>query len=467
MSAPSRTEAEAGILGAVTYSDEFWHILDVIRPEHFFEPRHARIWLAVLDLRNRNMSPTVPALIESACASAEYLEELASFPALGPELRHCVKLVLDTYQRREMIRLCEELKARAMGGEGYTEPAEILADAEAALSALSRSCGGVDAWQGMDQIGFDLIHSIRDSLASNKPRGLPTGILRLDTFMGGMRPGDLVIVAGASSMGKTCLARNIAYNVARAGGKVAFFSQEMSEEQIGMRTLTAEARRAGAAIVPYRDIDNLTVLPRDLDALEDVAKDFTGRMAIDPSGSLTALDIRIRCRAAEKRLQGLDLIVIDYLQIMNIGGVKGANFSVAVGRVTSALKALAKEFGVPVLLLSQLSRLKDKTDKRPALDDLRDSGSIEQDADKVIAVYREHYYVSRAEPDRQDVQEHYDWEKTCRTLKNKVEANVIKNRMGRTGSVDLWIDMETDLVLSDVNEIARAQVVPMHRGMAE
>jgi replicative DNA helicase len=467
MTAPNNRESEAAVIGAAMYSDDQWQAMEALRPEHFFDRRHARIWEEILSLRAKNMAPSEVAIIEAGCADEEYVEHLAESAQFGPELRLAAKIILDTYQRRELIRLCEELKSRAFGGDGYVEPAEILADAEAALSNLSRSCGGVDAWQGMDQIGFDLIHSIRDSLASNKPRGLPTGILRLDTFMGGMRPGDLVIVAGASSMGKTCLARNIAYNVARAGGKVAFFSQEMSEEQIGMRTLTAEARRAGVANVPYQDIDNLTVLPRDLDELEDTAKDFTNRMVVDKTGALSALDIRIRCRSAEKRLRGLDLIVIDYLQIMNIGGVKGANFSVAVGRVTSALKALAKEFGVPVLLLSQLSRLKDKTDKRPALDDLRDSGSIEQDADKVIAVYREHYYVSRAEPDRQDVGEHYEWEKTCRAMKNKVEANVIKNRMGRTGSVDLWIDMETDLVLSDVNELARAQVVPMHRGMVE
>lgn len=466
MSAPSRTEAEAGIIGAITYSDEFWHILDALRPEHFFEPRHARIWEAALALRARNMSPTVPALIESNCAPADYLEELASYPALGPELRDCVKMVLDTFQRRELIRVCDELKARAFGGEGYVEPAEILADAEAAFSKLARSCSGVDAWEGMDQIAFDLIHSLRDSIANNRPRGLPTGILRLDTFMGGMRPGDLVIVAGASSMGKTSMARNIAYNVARAGGKVAFFSQEMSGEQIGLRTLSAEARRSGAAQVPYRDLDNLTVLPRDLDALEDVAKDVTGRIAVDAQGSLSPLDIRIRSRAAERRLRGIDLIVVDYLQIMDIGNVKGANFSVAVGRVTSAMKAIAKEFGVPVILLSQLSRLKGREDKRPGLDDLRDSGSIEQDADKVIAVYREHYYASRAEPDRQDVEEHYEWEKTVRSLKNKVEANVIKNRMGRTGSVELWIDIETDLVLSDVTELARAQIIPM-RGLPD
>jgi replicative DNA helicase len=467
MTAPNRIDAEAGLIGAAIYSDEFWHILEAIRPEHFFDRRNAKTWEAILSLRNRNMMATEPALIESGCAPADYIAELAECAAFGPELRDCVKMVLDTYQRRELVRLCEDLKARAIGGEGYVEPAEILADAEAALSQLSRSCGGVDAWQGMDQIGYDLIQSVRESLASNKPRGLPTGILRLDTFMGGMRPGDLVIVAGASSMGKTCLARNIAYNVARSGGKVAFFSQEMSEEQIGMRTLTAEGRLQGLAAVPYRDIDNLTILPRDLDSLEDVAKDFTRRMVIDSSGGLTALDIRLRSRSAEKRLGGLDLIVIDYLQIMNIGYVKGANFSVAVGRVTSALKALAKEFQVPVLLLSQLSRMKDKTDKRPALDDLRDSGSIEQDADKVIAVYREHYYVSRQEPDRQDEQEHYDWEKTCRALRNRVEANVIKNRMGRTGGIDLWIDMETDLVLSDASELGRGEVIPMRGGASE
>jgi replicative DNA helicase len=467
MSAPNRIEAEAGILGAAIYSDEFWHLLETLRPEHFFDRRHAAIWDAILSLRARNMSATEPALIETGCAAPEYIAEMAESAVVGPELRDCVKMVMDTFQRREMIRLCEELKSRAMGGDGYVEPAAILADAEAAFSKLSRSCSGVDAWEGMDQIAFDLIHSLRDSIANNVPRGLPTGILRLDTFMGGMRPGDLIIVAGASSMGKTSMARNIAYNVARAGGKVAFFSQEMSGEQIGLRTLSAEARRSGAANVPYRDLDNLTVLPRDLDALEDVAKDVSGRIAVDAQGSLTPLDVRIRARAAEKRFRGLDLIVIDYLQIMDIGFVKGANFSVAVGRVTSAMKALAKEFGVPVILLSQLSRLKGREDKRPGLDDLRDSGSIEQDADKVIAVYREHYYASRAEPDRQDVEDHYEWEKNCRALKNKVEANVIKNRMGRTGSVELWIDIETDLVLSDVNELTRAAVIPIHRGAPE
>lgn len=467
MSAPSRTEAEAGILGAVTYSDEFWHILDVMRPEHFFEPRHQRIWTAVLALRSRNICPTVPALIESACAPTEYLEELAGYPALGPELRHCVKLVLDTYQRREMIRLCEELKARAMGGDGYVEPAEILADAEAALSKLTRSCGGVDVWQGMDGVAFDLIHSLRDAIANNRPRGLPTGILRLDTFMGGMRPGDLVIVAGASSMGKTSVARNIAYNVARAGGKVAFFSQEMSEEQIGLRTLSAEARRAGVATVPYRDLDNLTVMPRDLDALEDVAKEVTGRMMVDPSAGLSALDVRVRARAAEKRFGGLDLIVVDYLQIMAIETSRGENFARAVGKTTGAMKALAKEFQCPVVLLSQLSRLKGREDKRPALDDLRDSGAIEQDADKVLFVYREHYYVSRAEPSIHDQEDHYEWTKSCRALKNKVEVLLAKNRMGRTGPVELWIDIETDLVLSDMSELSRGEVIPMHRGAYE
>ena len=467
MTAPNRIEAEAGIIGAAMYSDEFWAILEPIRPEQFFDQRHASMWAAILSLRTRGMAATEPALIESACASAEYIAEMAESAVFGPELRDCVKMVLDTYQRRALIRLCEELKSRAIGGDGYVEPAEILADAEAALSKLSRSCGGVDAWQGMDGVAFDLIHSLRDAIANNRPRGLPTGILRLDTFMGGMRPGDLVVVAGASSMGKTSVARNIAYNVARAGGKVAFFSQEMSEEQIGLRTLSAEARRAGVATVPYRDLDNLTVMPRDLDALEDVAKDVTGRMMVDPSAGLSALDVRVRARAAEKRFGGLDLIVVDYLQIMNIETNRGENFARAVGKTTGAMKALAKEFQCPVVLLSQLSRLKGREDKRPALDDLRDSGAIEQDADKVLFVYREHYYVSRAEPNINDREDHYEWTKSCRTLKNKVEVQLAKNRMGRTGPVELWIDIETDLVLSDVSELAGGEVIPMNRGAYE
>lgn len=467
MSAPSRVDYECGIIGAVIYDSDCWQTVEMLKPEHFYDLRNQRVWTAVLELRNRNMAPTEPALVECGCAPAEYIAELAMCALFNPELRDGVKMVLDTYQRRSLILLCEELKGRALGGAGYTEPAEILADAETALSALSRSCGGVDAWHGMDGVAYNLIHNLRDAIANNRPRGLPTGVLRLDTFMGGMRPGDLVIVAGASSMGKTSVARNIAYNVARAGGKVAFFSQEMSEEQIGLRTLSAEGRRAGAATVPYRDLDNLTVMPRDLDALEEVAKDVTARMMVDPSAGLSALDVRVRARAAEKRFGGLDLIVVDYLQIMGIETTRGENFARAVGKTTSAMKALAKEFQCPVILLSQLSRLKGREDKRPTLDDLRDSGAIEQDADKVIFVYREHYYVSRSEPSLEDGEEHYEWEKNCRALKNKVEAIVAKNRMGRTGSVELWIDIETDLVLSDVSELARAQVIPMHRGMAE
>lgn len=467
MTAPHNRDSEAAVIGAAIYSEDLWHVLEVLRPEHFFDQRHARIWEEILSMRNRNMMPSEPALIESGCADEEYVEHLAQSAQFGPELRMAVKIVVDTFQRRTLISTCEQLKARAMGGDGYVEPAEIMADAEAALAKLSRSCGAVDVWQGMDGVAFDLIHSLRDAIANNRPRGLPTGILRLDTFMGGMRPGDLVVVAGASSMGKTSVARNIAYNVARAGGKVAFFSQEMSEEQIGLRTLSAEARRAGVATVPYRDLDNLTVMPRDLDALEDVAKDVTGRMMVDPSAGLSALDVRVRARAAEKRFGGLDLIVVDYLQIMNIETNRGENFARAVGKTTGAMKALAKEFQCPVVLLSQLSRLKGREDKRPALDDLRDSGAIEQDADKVLFVYREHYYVSRAEPNINDREDHYEWTKSCRALKNKVEVQLAKNRMGRTGPVELWIDIETDLVLSDVSELAGGAVIPMHRGQAE
>jgi replicative DNA helicase len=466
MSAPNRTDAEAGIIGSVIFDDSAWEQVEVLKPQHFFDVRNQRVWTAVLELRNSGMSASEPALVESACAPDDYIAELALCALFGPDLRDAVKMVLDTYQRRQMIALAETLRTRAQGGEGYTEPAEILADAEAALSDLMRSTGGVNAWQGMDGVAYEVVQSLREAVANNRPRGLPTGILRLDTFMGGMRPGDLVVVAGASSMGKTSFARNIAYNVARSGGKVAFFSQEMTEEQIGLRTLAAEARREGAAIVPYRDLDNLTVSARDLDAIEDVAKGITARMMVDPSAGLSALDVRLRCRSAEKRFGGLDLIVVDYLQIMSIEMERGENFSRALGKTTAALKGLAKEFGCPVVVLSQLARLKGREDKRPTLDDLRDSGAIEQDADKVIFVYREHYYAWRAEPPLTDADEHYEWQKTCRALKNKVEAIVAKNRMGRTGTVELWIDIETDLVLSDSSELARAEVIPM-RGVAE
>jgi len=287
--------------------------------------------------------------------------------------------------------------------------------------------------------------------------GVPSGFRDLDGKLGGMHPSDLIILAGRPSMGKTALATNIAFNAARLyrdaaksdgtrevldGAKVAFFSLEMSAEQLATRLLSQEAEisshhlRTGS--VNQDDFDKVVMVSRDMSKFP---------IYIDDTPALSVSALRTRCRRLHRQ-QGLGLVVIDYLQLLT-GGGQGAESRVQeVSAITRGLKALAKELNVPVIALSQLSRaVEARDDKRPQLSDLRESGSIEQDADVVMFVYREQYYLERAEPSRKPDEDdskfqdrHGRWQKSCEDAHNIAEVIVAKQRHGPIGPVKLYFD---------------------------
>ena len=276
--------------------------------------------------------------------------------------------------------------------------------------------------------------------------GLSTGLIDLDQKIGGLHPSDLVILAARPSMGKTSLACNIAFDVARnfaweprpdgtrktvSGGVVAFFSLEMSAEQLAMRLL-AEASGVSGDRLRKGEIDAME-FGRVRDAALEIQE---APLYIDATGGLSLAKLTARARRL-KRTTGLDLIMVDYLQLVTIGSGSSDNRVQEVSAITQGLKALAKELSVPVIALSQLSRqVENREDKRPQLSDLRESGSIEQDADMVMFIYRESYYLSRTEP-REGTEEYFKWQEQMDQVRGLAEIVIGKQRHGPIGTVKL------------------------------
>jgi replicative DNA helicase len=277
--------------------------------------------------------------------------------------------------------------------------------------------------------------------------GMSCGLIDLDQKLGGLHPSDLLILAGRPSMGKTALATNIAFHVARHyawepqpdgtkktvnGGVVAFFSLEMSAEQLAMRLL-AEASGVSSDRLRKGEID-ASEFGRVRDAAMEIQE---SPLYIDATGGLSIAKMVARARRL-KRQVGLDLIVVDYLQLLTTDGSKGDNRVQEVSMITQGLKALAKELAVPILALSQLSRqVENREDKKPQLSDLRESGSIEQDADAVMFVYRESYYLGRAEPNTNDASKHLEWQEKMDQVDGMAEVIIGKQRHGPIGTVKL------------------------------
>lgn len=461
---PHNLAAEMALIGSVLFNNAELERCDTVEAAHFYAKGHAEIWSAIRGLTSKGMVASEESVQDWFSGglfpvTAEYFDGLVDAAAFGPEVGDFARMVVDLFQRRQLIEAGEALKTAAYGtGDGYTDPARVLNDFEAEIEGARKSISGNAErhWKRAPDTVVTMLAEVRASLQNGSERGVSTGITKLDTATGGFKAGDLVIVAGASSMGKTCVASNMAFGAASKGRRVAFFSQEMSEAQLAMRLISREARRRGVS-VPYYDLDNGTLTMAQLERLEAIAPQIADNIVINQQSSLTAQEIRTKARAASKVLGGLDMIVVDYLQIMNVEQKPGNNRAAAVGDATAALKALAKEMACPVVVLSQLARLKGREDKRPQLDDLRDSGSIEQDADKVLFVYRENYYIGRQEPEMRSP-DWNEWAAENARTKHLLEINIAKNRMGRIGLVELWIDMGCDLILSDVKELDGAEV---------
>ncbi len=460
---PHNLEAEQALLGALLYDNAAYERLgDHLQARHFFEPFHQRLYAAVEEYVRKGQLAEPIVLVERfkrdpAFAELGGVRYFADLVDRAPPMANAAdygRIVYDLALRRDLIRIGGEI-AKAAHENVENEARDQIESAEQQLYNLAEhgaagSSGFVsfaDALSGAVAMAHDAFE--RDGGLA----GLSTGLLDLDRKLGGLHGSDLLILAGRPSMGKTALATNIAFNVARnyawepqpdgsrktvRGGVVAFYSLEMSAEQLAMRLL-ADASGVSSDRLRKGEID-----ANDFARVRDAAIEIQeSPLFIDATGGLSLAKLVARARRL-KRQAGLDLIVVDYLQLVTASEGKQAQGRVQeVSEITMGLKALAKELSVPVIALSQLSRqVEQREDKRPQLSDLRESGSIEQDADAVMFVYRESYYLGRAEP-REGSPEHLTWQEEMDKLRHVAEVIIGKQRHGPIGTVKLSFDEDT------------------------
>ena len=453
---PGNLEAEQALLGALLVNNEAASLVSgFLRPEHFILPVHGRIFDAVLRMIERGQiaNPVTlkhyferdEGLVEAG--GGEYLARLAGSAVTVINAEHYGRAIHDLALRRALVDVGEEVVNAAYDGPLDQPAAEQIETAEQRLYELAE-IGRVDA--GAEQLAASLASAVgmieRAYKRDSRLTGAPTGLLDIDRLLGGLHASDLVILAGRPSMGKTALATNIAYNAAarfREGGegqpadgaRVAFFSLEMSAEQLATRLLAeqtgipSDKLRRGEV----RDGDFAGIV-RATQAMEALP------LYIDDSPALTIPGLRARARRLKRR-HGISLVVIDYLQLMRPTASARLNNRVyEVSEITQGLKALAKDLDLPVLALSQLSRaVEQRDDKRPMLADLRESGSIEQDADVVMFIYREAYYLARREP-AEDGADRAEWQDKMAAVRNLAEVIVAKQRHGPVGTASLYFD---------------------------
>jgi replicative DNA helicase len=460
--APANVEAEQALLGAILYDNAaFERLGDHLQGRHFFEPFHQRLFEAI-ETHIRKGQLAEPILLAEQFARDPAFEELGGVRYLADLVDRAppaanapdyARAVYDLALRRDLIRIGGEIAQQATQGDAELSARDQIEAAEQQLYALAET-GGVS--QGFVTFA-DALHGAVTMAAEAHGRdgalaGLSTGLIDLDSKIGGMHPSDLVILAARPSMGKSTLAVNIGFDVARnyawepqpdgskktvRGGVVAFFSLEMSAEQLALRMLSEVSGVSGDRL-RKGEID-----ASEFGRIRDAALEIQDApFYIDDTGGITLAKLTARARRL-KRMVGLDLLIIDYLQLITMGGSKSDNRVQEVSAITMGLKALAKELHVPVIALSQLSRqVENREDKRPQLSDLRESGSIEQDADMVMFIYRESYYLSRAEP-REGTEEHFRWQEQMDQVRGMAEVIIGKQRHGPIGTVRLSFNEDT------------------------
>ena len=455
--APHNIEAEQALLGAILINNEAMdRVSAFLEPIHFFDPLHGQIYETAAKMIQAGKQATPITLktffenaepIDAHLTVPQYLGRLATSATTIINAEDYGRTVYDLAVRRQLITLGEDMVNSAYDAPIDFPPDSQIQEAETRLYDLAeRGKYG----QGFMSFSNALTHAIDMANAAYQRdghlSGLSTGLDDLDHKMGGLQPSDLIILAGRPSMGKTALATNIAYNIARAhrterqpdgtdktvnGGIVGFFSLEMSAEQLATRILSEQAELASERI--RRGMINADEFRK----LSSVAQEM-GRVPlyIDQTGGISIAQLAARARKL-KRQRGLDLLVVDYLQLLSGSSKRGESRVQEITEITTGLKALAKELGAPILALSQLSRqVEAREDKRPQLSDLRESGSIEQDADVVMFVFREEYYVERTKP-REGTAEFNDWQAKMMAVSGKAEVIIGKQRHGPVGTVGL------------------------------
>ena len=456
-SAPHNIEAEQALLGAILVNNEaFYRVSDFLEPRHFFEPVHQKIYedsgslIRVGKVANPvTLKTFLPADVDIAGVSvSQYLARLAAEATTVINAEDYGRTIYDLFTRRSLIVIGEDMVNVAYDAPVDFAPRDQIEDVERRLYELAetgRYDGGFQRFAAALTSAVDM--AARAYQRDGKLSGLATGLSDIDRMMGGLQNSDLVILAGRPGMGKTALATNVAYNIARAwrgevrpdghtetinGGIVGFFSLEMSSEQLATRIISEQTE------IPSYRIRRGEIEPRDFDQIAAVARDMeTMPLYIDQTGGLSIAQLSARARRL-KRQRGLDLLVVDYLQLLQGSSRRAAEGRVQeVPEITTGLKTLAKELNVPILALSQLSRqVESRDDKRPQLSDLRESGSIEQDADVVMFVFREEYYLKNKEP-RAGTDEHFKWQTEMEAVYGKAEIIIGKQRHGPTGTIPL------------------------------
>ena len=463
---PNNLAAEAAVLGAILFDNNVYqYIADILTPDDFYAPAHKVVYLKATTLIQTGRVADGVTLREefeqenklTEIGGARYLVDLLDAAAFGPEVKDYARIIRDLAIRRELIKVGGKIQGNALRPESNQSGADLINSAERQLFDLAERGS---AERGFSSFAEALAESLVTAEAAfkrgGKIAGIPTGLRDLDEQLGGFHRSDLLILAGRPSMGKTSLATNIAYNAAAAyryekqddgskktidGAIVAFFSLEMSSEQLATRIL---AERTG---INSHDIRQGKLTKADFERLSEATAELQNLpLFIDDTGGISISELTARARRLQ-RSEGLDMIVIDYLQLVTVSNSGGQTNRVQeVTQITTALKALAKDLNVPVVALSQLSRaVEQREDKRPQLSDLRESGSIEQDADIVMFVFREEYYLLRTEPpadpnDSQSNEKWANWRKRMDDVHGTAEVIVSKQRHGPIGTVKLAFD---------------------------
>jgi replicative DNA helicase len=443
---PANVEAEQALLGVLLYDNgAFERLGDYLQQRHFYEPFHQRLFGAIeTQVRKGQLAEPIllaeqfnrdPAFEE--LGGVRYLADLVDRAPPAANASDYARAIYDLALRRDLIRIGGEIATDAAHGDPVLTARDQIEKAEVQLYELAES-GGVS--KGL----IPFAEALRGAVAM---AGISTGLIDLDRKLGGLHPSDLIILAARPSMGKSALATNIAFNVARryawepqpdgtrktvSGGVVAFFQLEMSAEQLALRML-AEVSGVSGDRLRKGEID-----AAEFGRVRDAALEIQDApLFIDATGGISMAKLTARARRL-KRTVGLDLLVVDYLQLVTLGeSSRTENRVQEVSQVTMGLKALAKELSVPVVALAQLSRqVENREDKKPQLSDLRESGSIEQDADVVMFIYRESYYLGRMEP-REGTAEHLSWQEELDKVRGTAEVIIGKARHGPIGTVKL------------------------------
>lgn len=461
---PRNIDAEAAFLGAVLIDNRILEEAgNKLAAEHFFEPLHQRLYDRICDLVNRNVTVT-PVTLKPYFENDEAMQELGGVAYLarltgsGAGLlaaRDLAAQIYDLALLRQLVTVGRNLVEDALDTSEDVAPLEQIGKAEQALYEVAEGQGGDNGTIAFRDAALKAIEQVeRARNSGGHLSGVTTGLNSVNDKIGGLHNSDLLILAGRPGMGKTSLATNIAYSAAarwlqeekdgielnkRLGAPTAFFSLEMSADQLATRVMAEQSRISSEALRMGRiNADDFAELSRAAQRLYELP------LYIDDTPALTIASLRQRARRL-KRQKGIGLIIIDYLQLLQGSGRAQDNRVNEISEISRGLKTLAKELDVPVLALSQLSRaVEQREDKRPQLSDLRESGSIEQDADMVLFVFREDYYVAAREPqqpkdsDEPKIHEAYQkWQEDMERIFGVAELIVAKQRHGATGKVRL------------------------------